>query len=97
MDLFVWLLCPDALRDILNVDIDLTYVHSNHVFNCRSNLFLDGRANVDDVDVVCYNNVEVSRDSIVLNGQGYTLSGNFTSKKARPLIIHLGHTYDARN
>src|SRR5436190_17587336 len=72
-------------------------MHANHVLKCRGNLFLDGGANIDDVDIICYDNVEVSSYGIVLDRQGYTLPGNFTAKKARPLITHLGHTYNARN
>lgn len=83
--------------NILNVDINFSYLHASHLFKCRSNFFLDRSSNFDNVTPSTDDNIQVCCNSVIFNRQFNSLPKCFSSKQTGPSVTGLGDAHNSWN
>ena len=84
-----------SLYNILDIYIDLVDLHAHDMFQRGGDFLLNSGTYIDDVGARFYDQIEISRDDIVSDGQGNALPGYLASQPACPLVGGTGHTYHA--
>src|SRR5579885_3814767 len=85
------------LRYILDVDVHLFDLHSNHLFDCGCHFFLYSSTNFDDIYARFHHKIQVGRDDVLLYSQSNAIPGKIAAQQAGPLVGRMSHTNNSRD